>query len=432
MPRRNQLTHNIMTLPTFLPIAYFSPCEDDVGVNDGMNIRVISWTAFTSRIRGWAYYKMSIFFEDSYPMRPKMGAEIFRDSVEDYEYLYLANGGKHPMPYVAEDADPVANHVGFSFTAWMRDHASFAALRHELGRYIEGSRSKMAVLPQQTQAANPIYINFQNPEGEPKANPLVVNGNEYKKVGWEPFDTKKGYGWSGHGIGDPNILKIVTRTGGANSLQKSVIYNDWGREMTFDHVVPNGRWKVTVAVGYPGSIYSKDPQDIIVNGKVFNNQVVLKDSKAFTQEVDVKNGVLSIAFGKTFDKYCFIQYFHAIPLTISSPADQDTPQSPPSCKGPKKGKACKHNNCCGKTIVCIKVIKNGKLKQKGLCQNCRGKNKPCVKNIDCCGAKIVCIKKKKNGKLLKQGHCQSCRRKNKKCLQKSDCCSKKCKKNRCK
>jgi len=107
--------------------ALFSPCENDVGVNDGMNIRVIPWTAFVARIRGWAYYKMDIFFEgDDAPLRPKMGAEIFRDAMEDYEYLYLANGGKHPMPNVAEPADPVAKAIGFSFTAWLRDHAKFA------------------------------------------------------------------------------------------------------------------------------------------------------------------------------------------------------------------------------------------------------------------------------------------------------------------
>ena len=321
--------------------ALFSPCEDDIGVNDGMNIRVIPWTAFVARIRGWAYYKMEIFFEGSQPMRPKIGAEIFRDAMEDYEYLFLANGGKHPLPNTAELVDPVAKAIGFSFTAWLRDHAKFAALRHELGRFIDGSRSTLASLPVENQGTtDPIYINFQDPDSNPTSDPLVIDDKKYRKIGWEPFDAAKGFGWSGHGFqedGNPddNLLLYDYQSGGANALEESYIYNDYGRENQFDYAVADGTWTVTIAVGYPQQSRS-DVQDVTVNGVVFNDQPVV-NVQYFTKDVEVVGGYLQIAYGKTFDTYCFVSHFSAIPKDVApaGPGPSPTPDPPaPTDAGP--------------------------------------------------------------------------------------------------
>jgi hypothetical protein len=44
-------------------------------------------------LAGWAYYNMGIFIDTSQtPPWPKIGLELFRESYEDYEYLWLANG----------------------------------------------------------------------------------------------------------------------------------------------------------------------------------------------------------------------------------------------------------------------------------------------------------------------------------------------------
>jgi hypothetical protein len=77
-----------------------------------MNIRVIPWVAWMYRITGWAYYNFEIFFNGH---QPKIGAELFREAFEDYEYLYLANGGRYPRPYVNEVADPAARSIGFRY-----------------------------------------------------------------------------------------------------------------------------------------------------------------------------------------------------------------------------------------------------------------------------------------------------------------------------
>lgn len=297
--------------------AFFSPAQDNVGVNDGMNIRVISWIAFVSRIRGWAYYNMGIFFEGSAPRRPKIGAEIFRDSMEDYEYLFLANNQQHPMPNVNEPADPAASMVGSSFTGWLRDHAKFAALRHELGLYIEGSRTTMPKLPQpQAPAAEPVYVNF----GASAGSTVDYDGNTYTTYGWDFFDVDLGYGWTGDGFntdGTPTSrLKSASSSSGANALENSLLYNDWGRENTFQYTVANGLWEVTVAVGWPGRTYS-DPQDVEVNGVVFNSGAI-SNVQYFTQQVDVTDGYLTIKFGETFNRYSFVNHFKAVPITAAT------------------------------------------------------------------------------------------------------------------
>ena len=310
--------------------AYFSPTKDDVGVNDGMNIRVIPWVAFKARIRGWAYYDMSIFFEGKYPLRPKIGAEIFRDAMEDYEYMFLANGKRHPMPNVLESADPVVNAVGFSFTAWSRDHAQFAAIRHELGRYIDGSRSTIAVPPAAAPVTDPLFINFQDPDSSSTPGDLIVGNNTYIKVGWDAFDRAKGYGWSGDGIGQGRLF-YEERSGGANLLENLYIYNNFGNENVFDIAVANGRWRVTVAVGRPRDTRD-DPQDVVVNGKVFNDAKI-SNVQYFTQDVDVTDGFLNVVFGRTFNKYCFISQLLATPI----PVEPDTTRE---CGIFHRGKFC--------------------------------------------------------------------------------------------
>ena len=241
-----------------------------------MNIRVLSWASFVSRIRGWAYFNMDIFFEGSSPMRPKMGAEIFRDSMEDYEYLFLANNKQHPMAYEQEEADPVALDVGYSFTNWLRDHAKFAALRHELGLYVDGSRSTMAVLSKRKAVWEPVYINFQDTSGSPSEDPLIVDGNTYQKIGWDFFDSEKGYGWNGDGFDEDGIptdrlrAEYVEDPESGDPLEKSYLYNAMGLENVFDYAVPNGMWTVTVAVGNPAKGFH-DRQDVMVNNVVFNS-----------------------------------------------------------------------------------------------------------------------------------------------------------------
>jgi len=191
----------------------------------------------------------------------------------------------------------------------------------------------LATLPVENQGtADAIYVNFQELDGDPMTDPLVVDGNMYRKVGWESFDVEKGYGWSGHGFKvdgspDTSILLYSYRSGGANALEESYIYNDYGRENQFDYAVADGTWTVTVAVGYPNQARS-DVQDVTVNGISFNNEAVT-NVQYFTQDVVVTGGFLSFAFGKIFDKYCFISHLYAIPKdVVPSPTPPPTDPMP--------------------------------------------------------------------------------------------------------
>ncbi len=41
------------------------------------------------------------------------------------------------------------------------------------------------------------YINFQDRQGEPVADPLTVDGKTYMKIVWNFYDAELGYGWYG-------------------------------------------------------------------------------------------------------------------------------------------------------------------------------------------------------------------------------------------
>ncbi len=80
---------------------------------------------------------------------------------------------------------------------------------HELGYFLEGKRDGCPVLDSKPPGAHPraeYSLNFQDPAGPPSADPLVVDGHEWQKIGWEAYDIKKGYGWSGPYIGDASIM----------------------------------------------------------------------------------------------------------------------------------------------------------------------------------------------------------------------------------
>ena len=186
---------------------YFNPCRNDVGLEEGMHHRVLTWVSWTYRIKGWAYYLMSIFFNGN---RPKVGAELFRETFEDYEYLYKANGNKHPVVYQTIDLDATAASIGMSTTTWSQVPAEVRVIRHELARFITGQRSTVPVLTVSTPPPMvAAYINFQDPAGAPTANPLVVNSKTWQKIGWGAFDAVLGYGWSGPFIGNAVIMKYA-------------------------------------------------------------------------------------------------------------------------------------------------------------------------------------------------------------------------------
>ena len=301
------------------PDPYFNPTTPE---SQGMHSRIIPWVAWGRRIRGWAYYDAARFFSGS---QPNIRAELLREGFEDYEYLWLANGGKHPSVDVSEIADATAASVAASLTSWTKDPDALMALRHELGRYIEGSRPSLPVLEvdKGIRPRGAYYVNFQDPTGQPSADPLSVDGVTWIKVGWDAYDETVGYGWSGEHIGNPAIaLYGWDDVSGFSDVAKSYIYDDYGRDNLFEFALEPGKYQVTVGVGRPAKGYPGDPHNVSIEGqKVVDDQLTTDAAPTIEKSVvvELSDGSLSmVAGGKSASTgqyaYTFIAYLKVEPV----------------------------------------------------------------------------------------------------------------------
>jgi hypothetical protein len=277
------------------PDPYFNPTRPDA---PGMHERIIPWVAWTERIVGWAYYDGGRFFPDG---RPNVSAELLREGFEDYEYLVLANGGP-PTPGGTGPADPTARSVAAGLTSWTKDADALMSLRHQLGLYLEGSRTSLPLLEVQSSRPRGAYaVNFQDPAGPPTDDPLVVDGRTYLKVGWQPYDATLGYGWSGEFIGDPGIARYgYDDVAGYTSVQSSYVYDDYGRDNLFEFAIAPGTYQVTVGVGRPARGYPGDPHNVTIEGTaVVSDEVTTDVAPTIERSVtlDITDGSLSMVVG---------------------------------------------------------------------------------------------------------------------------------------
>jgi hypothetical protein len=177
------------------------------------------------------------------------------------------------------------------------------ALRHELGRYIEGSRSTLPVLSVQSSVRprGAYYVNFQDPSGQPSAEPLALGGKTYMKVGWQPWDEKLGLGWSGENIADPSIALFgYDDVAGFDEAQKSYIYDDYGRDNLFEFAIEPGKYLVTVGVGRPAKGYPGDPHNVTVEGEKLIDDALTSDAAPTIEQsttIDLTDGSISVVVG---------------------------------------------------------------------------------------------------------------------------------------
>ena len=316
---------------------YFNPITID---HSGIESRIPFWGAWEYRIPGFAYYSVTGWGSDPYNnprpqgtaqngdgfllYPPKNGSlvssirwELLREGAEDFEYFLLASGGS--MPKTSDTAALVDTSVlsaVSSPTSYTRDAGALQNLRNQLGLKLEGKVNGWPVLdskPAGAHARNPYYLNFQDPSGEPKASPLIVDGKEWQKIGWSAYDAKLGMGWSGPFIGDPKIMLYSYAAAAPNELQKSIIYNDYGRIDTFNWDIENGRYKVTVSIGFPGRTYAK--QRVLVEGKpLFDNAATTPAAAFLTASVivDVTDGNVTLEAGQ-FNEYTMLNWMSIEP-----------------------------------------------------------------------------------------------------------------------
>ena len=316
---------------------YFNPVTLD---HPGIESKLTGWFLWKYRVRGIAYYALNnwslnpwtdpnpaytnhngdlfmlyppsknndaiAYGSNGHRFVPSVRFELMRDSLEDYEYLYVLAGGR-PEVDTPNAADAQADKIISGLTSYNRDSEFMYNLRRVIGLKNGG---EIAAIPDLTPAAGHprtegspgnYYINFQDPDGEPSADPLMADGKEYMKIGWTPYDKTLGYGW----YGDMAHVEYQYLSDGPDELRKSVIYDDWGREKTFEFDLPNGIYNVTVSVGWQGKTYKRNK--IAIEGVDFVNDEATDPYIVRTKPVTISDNKLTMEMG-IFDEYTMLNY----------------------------------------------------------------------------------------------------------------------------
>ncbi len=324
---------------------YFNPITLD---HPGIESKLTGWFLWKYRVRGIAYYSLNNWDRNPWtdPMTdghngdtfmlyppsednqaiaygannhrfvPSIRFELMRDSLEDYEYLYVLNGKQPPLsPPPGEgsnSADTQADKIISGLTSYTRDGEFMYNLRRLIGMKNGGEISTIPDIqppsghPRADGPPGNYYINFQDPAGEPTDDPLVVDGKTYMKIGWNEYetDTSLGYGW----YGDMAHVMYQYLSSGPNKLQSSIIYDDWGREKTFEFDLPSGQYNVTVSVGWEGKTYNH--HYIVIEGQSFvNDEATTSDAPYIvrSKEVTINDSKLTMQMG-IFDEYTMLNY----------------------------------------------------------------------------------------------------------------------------
>lgn len=248
-----------------------------------------------------------VYGSNNHRFVPSIRFELMRDSLEDYEYLYLLNGGNRPEIDQNNSSDEKADKIISGLTSYTRNDNFMYNLRRLIGLKNGGEIETIPDIqppplhPRAEGEPGNYYINFQDPAGLPEANPLLVNGNEYIKIGWNDYDETLGYGW----YGDMAHVMYQHLTNGPNELQNSILHDDWGRLKTFEFDLPNGTYEVTVSAGWQNGTYQHNY--ISIEGVVFIDDEPTASYLVRSHEFTVSDNKLTMEMG-IFDKYTMLNY----------------------------------------------------------------------------------------------------------------------------
>jgi hypothetical protein len=318
---------------------YFNPITLD---HPGIEGKLTGWFLWKYRLRGLAYYSLNDWSKnpwtdpatsghngDTFMLYPPSEAneaipyganghrfvpsirfELMRDSLEDYEYLYLLAGGR-PEVGQSNAADAQVDKIITGLTSYTRNSEFMYNLRRLIGLKLGGEIAAIpdiAPPPTHPRAEGPpgnYYINFQDPAGDPAADPLVVDGKTYLKMGAADYDAIDGYGW----YSSPDAHWMTQwLSSGPNVLQRSILYSDWGRPATFEFDLPNGEYDVTLSVGWQGRTYSH--HQVVIEGVSFVADEATTPQTPYlvrTKTVYVADNKLTLAMG-LFDEYTMLNY----------------------------------------------------------------------------------------------------------------------------
>jgi hypothetical protein len=316
---------------------YYNPITLD---HPGIESKFTGWLLWKYRIEGIAYYSLNDWAQNPwtnpaynlqngglfmiYPPSednvnisygsnnhrfvPSIRLELMRDSLEDYEYLWVLNGNAASQVDISNPADVQADKIISSLTSYCRDSEFMYNLRRLIGLKNGGEISAIPDiyplsehLRAQGQPDN-YYINFQDPTGDPSGS-VIVDGKLYMKIGWDHYSDITGYGWYGE-----NDYVQYTYQDGPNELQKSIIYDDYGWLHTFEFDLPNCTYKVTVSVGMYGNDYSHHKID--VEGVAFVDNEATTTEQPYivrTKKINITDNKLTMNMG-IFGEYTMLNY----------------------------------------------------------------------------------------------------------------------------
>jgi hypothetical protein len=338
------LSHNEESWVYFLHSTrppYFNPITLD---HPGIESKFTGWFLWKYRVRGIAYYSLNDWSKNPWtsPMTdghngdtfmlyppsqsntaiaygsndhrfvPSIRFELMRDSLEDYEYLYLLAGGqRQPVVGQTNTADAQVNKIISGLTSYTRDSGFLYNLRRLIGLKVGAEITTIPdiqpppVHPRAVGTPGYYYINFQDPAGQPTANPLLVNGKTYLKIGPGDYSQANGYGW--YSSPDAHWMTAWLDSG-PNVLQRSILYSDWGRPAAWEFDLPNGEYIVTLSVGWQGRTYAH--QKVEIEGVSFVNDEATTAAAPYlvrTKTVYISDHKLSMAMG-IFDEYTMLNY----------------------------------------------------------------------------------------------------------------------------
>lgn len=255
--------------------------------NDGMHYRAIPWVYWATRTEGFLYYKVrsklgrngfenltitqdggTTLWDDTgmntaagyKPPRPRVSATLFREGMEDYEYIFQANCNRNPEVFKRSQVDETVHSIGSLYASFRNGpnaEDEHAQLRVELGKYLEGTRADLPalIIPKMFPFAN-LFFDFC---ADPGTNtPFVLNAAQWIPVDFNNnYDPLKGFGFQSKELGLPNWIQPSTvwilqckDSGFGDAVQRTVCYNNFNQNDQFHVNIAPGDYDVSVGVGF--------------------------------------------------------------------------------------------------------------------------------------------------------------------------------------
>ena len=306
------------------PALYIAPNQTN---RSALDTRMLTWLAWYHRVEGWSTSGLDIpmmTVSNGTIFVPTIRSELLREAMEDYEYFKLATGGQKAMPFQTNQADRFVSLIASSLTGFDRDPSKLHWLRIQLGRQISGEGAPTPLLPLSTLRPYGAYnVDFGYRTNTP---PFAFNGQPWIAMGWQLYDPAvTNAGWY---VADTNALVVGTASTG-NMVQRTLMYEDFERPVTFVFGLANGVYDVEVTMGWPGTVRN-DPALLTVNGvDVFGNRLAYTPQAvttvtSVTKRVTIANESLVMEVGRQVGGgYSILNYFTVTPVSPSSPDGLD-------------------------------------------------------------------------------------------------------------